>query len=255
MSDRDSPAASPARRPRADSDSRSPAASPKSSPRAASATAARDDSDEAPADAADAADGRRATSRSPSPRGERREPARDDRGNGTNLNPGNNLYIANLPHSLVEADLEELFSKFGRLEKCEVILDPATRESRGFGFVTFDDVRDASDAVNELNGKEIQGRRIRVEHAKRQRGHEKTPGKYLGPRQASSKYGRDVRGGGGGGGGGRSRSRSRDRVRRSRSRSRDRGRRYDDRDRYERSRYDDRGRGHDRDRYDGRSRR
>lgn len=31
---------------------------------------------------------------------------------------------------LVEADLEELFSKFGRLEKCEVIVDPATRESR-----------------------------------------------------------------------------------------------------------------------------
>lgn len=47
----------------------------------------------------------------------------------------------------------------------------------GFGFVSFEDIRDASDAVNELNGKEIQGRRIRVEHAKRQRGHEKTPGK------------------------------------------------------------------------------
>lgn len=104
MSDRDSPAASPARRPRAESDSRSPAPSPKSSPQAttsASATAAREDSDEAPADAADAADGRRATSRSPSPRGDRREAAREERGNGgTNLNPGNNLYIANLPHSV-----------------------------------------------------------------------------------------------------------------------------------------------------------
>ncbi|ETK84034.1 hypothetical protein L917_10749 [Phytophthora nicotianae] len=127
---------------------------------------------------------------------------------------------------------------------------------RGFGFVTFEDVRDAEDAVKELNNQEVQGRKIRVEHAKRKRGHEKTPGQYLGPRLASAKYG-----------GGRdrfSRDRSRDRGRRSRSR--DRGgysRRYDDRDR---GRYDDRGRGryddrdrgrggYDRDSYDDRRRR
>jgi transformer-2 protein len=272
MSDKDSnnsPAASPDVHD--DSASRSPksprgdasSASPKSSPSRATGgdrsprtndenedDAAREDSSVA-ARTRDEEDSerRRATSRSPSPSGRKDAPAEADP-EATNL--GNNLYVANLPHRLTQTDLEELFAKFGRLDKCEVILDPVTRESRGFGFVTFEDVRDASDAVTELNGKEIQGRRIRVEHAKRQRGHEKTPGKYLGPRLASTKY-RDVRGGG------RDRSRSRERPRRSRSRSRDRGyaRRYDDRERYDRPRYDDRGDrgrgGYDRDdRYDGR---
>ncbi|CCI41219.1 unnamed protein product [Albugo candida] len=104
-------------------------------------------------------------------------------------NPGNNLYVANLAHRVTETELNDLFAKFGRLEKCEVITDPISRESRGFAFVTFEDVRDANDAVQELNGKDIQGRRIRVEHARRKRGHTKTPGRYLGPRLASVKYG------------------------------------------------------------------
>ncbi|KAF1778206.1 Nucleotide-binding alpha-beta plait domain [Phytophthora cactorum] len=193
------------------------------------------------------------------------------------VNPGNNLYVANLATRVGQQDLQELFSKFGRVDKCEVIVDPVTKESRwgltvtfdterrmlmlllngrGFGFVTFEDVRDAEDAVKELNNQEVQGRKIRVEHAKRKRGHEKTPGQYLGPRLASAKYGS-----------GRerfSRDRSRDRGRRSRSR--DRGgysRRHDDRDRGRnddrgRGRYDDRDRGrggYDRDSYDDRRRR
>nr|CCA16496.1 conserved hypothetical protein [Albugo laibachii Nc14] len=148
-------------------------------------------------------------------------------------NPGNNLYVANLAHRVTETELNDLFAKFGRLEKCEVITDPISRESRGFAFVTFEDVRDANDAVQELNGKDIQGRRIRVEHARRKRGHTKTPGRYLGPRLASVKYGRERSG--------RSRDRGHD-DRRSRSRDRDR-------DRHSRN-HSDRGDYHDR-RYNG----
>ncbi|RLN93770.1 hypothetical protein BBJ28_00008448 [Nothophytophthora sp. Chile5] len=55
-------------------------------------------------------------------------------------NPGNNLYVANLPHQvsgrdggwtlqLGQEELEEMFAKFGRVDKCEVIVDPVTRES------------------------------------------------------------------------------------------------------------------------------
>ncbi|CAH0481385.1 unnamed protein product [Peronospora belbahrii] len=154
-------------------------------------------------------------------------------------NPGNNLYVANLATRTSQSELQELFEKYGRVNKCQVIVDPVTRESRGFGFVTYEDVRDAEDAVKELNDQEVQGRKIRVEHAKRKRGHEKTPGQYLGPKLASAKYGGRNR---------HNRDRSRDRGRRSRSR--DRGgfsRRHDDR---ERRRYDDRGCG----RYDDRDR-
>ncbi|CEG48293.1 rna binding [Plasmopara halstedii] len=187
-----------------------------------------------------------------------RSPAKGPDTNADNDNPGNNLYVANLAMRLGQQELEEVFSKFGRVEKCEVIVDPVTKESRGFGFVTFEDVRDAEDAVKELNNQEIHGRKIRVEHAKRKRGHEKTPGQYLGPRLASAKYGagRDRF----------SKDRSRDRGRRSRSRDRggyarrnddrDRGR-FDDRDRG-RGRYDDRDRGRggfDRESYDDRRRR
>ncbi|KAH7481840.1 hypothetical protein PRIC1_009697 [Phytophthora ramorum] len=191
----------------------------------------------------------RSRSRSPLPA---REGAKPDVGN-----PGNNLYVANLATRVGQPELQEIFAKFGRVDKCEVIVDPVTRESRGFGFVTFEDVRDAEDAVKELNNQEVQGRKIRVEHAKRKRGHEKTPGQYLGPKLASAKYGGRDRN---------SRDRSRDRGRRSRSRDRggysrrnddrDRGR-FEDRDRG-RGRYDDRDRGrggHDRDSYDDRRRR
>ncbi|GLD91925.1 hypothetical protein PINS_up000458 [Pythium insidiosum] len=210
----------------------------------------REDADRSP---------RRPTSRSPSPRGREGNgapPAAEGQSEPTN--PGNNVYVANLAIRMGQPDLEELFGKFGRIERCEVILDPVTRESRGFAFVTFEDVRDAEDAVKEMNGKEIQGRRLRVEIAKRRQGHEKTPGRYLGPRMASTKYGRDDRGGMRD-----RRDRSRSRSRR-RSRSRDRHpRRYDDRDRYDRrfddrydDRYDDRGRGRrSYDRYDDRRRR
>ena len=59
-------------------------------------------------------------------------------------------------------------------------------------------------AVEEMNGKEIDGRPIRVDVARRNKGYEKTPGRYLGPPQMSTKFQRDrqqpYRGGGGGGG-------------------------------------------------------
>ncbi|EGZ27705.1 hypothetical protein PHYSODRAFT_472294 [Phytophthora sojae] len=87
---------------------------------------------------------RRSRSQSPAPAGKAAAPV-------DVANPGNNLYVANLATRVGERDLQELFSKFGRVDKCEVIVDPVTRESRGFGFVTFEDVRDAEDAVKEMN--------------------------------------------------------------------------------------------------------
>ncbi|ETK84035.1 hypothetical protein L917_10750, partial [Phytophthora nicotianae] len=65
---------------------------------------------------------RRSRSRSPAPKA----PAAP----ADVANPGNNLYVANLATRVGEQDLQEIFSKFGRVDKCEVIVDPVTKESR-----------------------------------------------------------------------------------------------------------------------------
>lgn len=109
-----------------------------------------------------------------------------------------------------------------------------TRESRGFAFVTFEDNRDAADAVKDLNGREFQGRAIRVEIARRSKPRQKTPGQYLGPQSASHKFGRDSRDSGYGRdrgyGGGRDSGYGRDRDSRDSGYGRDRDRGYDRRD-------------------------
>lgn len=108
------------------------------------------------------------------------------------------------------------------------MMDPHTKESRGFGFVNMVDVTDADKAIEELTGHTIAGRTLSVEKARRKRPRTPTPGKYYGPRKAR-------RGGG--------RPRFDDRYRRDYPRYEDR--RYDDRpsrydDPYRRPRYDDR---------------
>ncbi|KAG5176653.1 hypothetical protein JKP88DRAFT_265381 [Tribonema minus] len=143
-------------------------------------------------------------SRSPSPaangggrdrsRSRDREQPKDDQPN----NPGNNLYIGNLSFRTENKDLEHAFGPFGRVSRCEVVLDPYTKQSRGFGFVTYENVDDARTAAREMEGATIQGRKIKVEISRRAGGHARTPGEYRGPPGASAKYGseRDSRRGG-----------------------------------------------------------
>lgn len=54
------------------------------------------------------------------------------------------------------------------------------RESRGFCFIYFNNAKDADDALDNLNGYDFEGRRIRVEKAKRNKPRDQTPGRYLG---------------------------------------------------------------------------
>lgn len=68
------------------------------------------------------------------------------------------VYIGRLPYDVRERDLEKFFKGYGRIR--EILL------KNGFGFVEFDDYRDADDAVYELNGKELLGERVSVEHAR-----------------------------------------------------------------------------------------
>ncbi|KIP04932.1 hypothetical protein PHLGIDRAFT_176971 [Phlebiopsis gigantea 11061_1 CR5-6] len=112
-----------------------------------------------------------------------RSPTRDaDRGrDGAGSNPGNNLHVSGLSHRVDTRDLEQAFAKIGRVKKAQVMYDPHTRESRGFGFVTMESAEEADAAITALNSTDIMGKTITVTKARRGRGRTPTPGRYYGP--------------------------------------------------------------------------
>ncbi|KAG1113744.1 hypothetical protein G6F42_014377 [Rhizopus arrhizus] len=72
-----------------------------------------------------------------------REPIREEE----DINPGDNLFITGLSIRTNGADLEELFVKYGKVIKAEIMFDPHTRESRGFGFIRMQNPEDAERAI------------------------------------------------------------------------------------------------------------
>ena len=77
------------------------------------------------------------------------------------------VYVGNLPFRYRGKDLREIFSEFGEVEYATVILDKFNRRrSKGFGFVTFVNDADADKAIKEMDGKELDGRKVVVNEAK-----------------------------------------------------------------------------------------
>ena len=76
------------------------------------------------------------------------------------------LYVGNLPFSVTNEDLKEAFGKFGEVEEATVISDKYSGRSKGFGFVTFTEDADADKAVEEMNGKDLGGREVKVNEAR-----------------------------------------------------------------------------------------
>lgn len=79
---------------------------------------------------------------------------------------GKKLYVGNLPFSVDNDKLKEVFSEYGNVEEATVIIDKFSRRSKGFGFVTFENDEDADKALAEMNGKDVEGRQIKVSEAK-----------------------------------------------------------------------------------------
>merc|ERR1712165_570248 len=99
-----------------------------------------------------------------------------------------------------ERELEKEFSKFGPLQKVQVVLDGKTGRSRGFAFVYFEAMEDAKAAKDAMCDTEIDGRKIRVDYSITKRSHTPTPGVYMGkPTYRNESRGGGYRGGGGGG--------------------------------------------------------
>lgn len=77
-----------------------------------------------------------------------------------------NIYVGNLPYSITDADLREVFSQFGEVSRVHLISDKFSGESKGFGFVEMDDNSQADAAIKALNGSDMKGRNIKVNQAK-----------------------------------------------------------------------------------------
>lgn len=78
---------------------------------------------------------------------------------------GRKLYVGNLGFEVTSDELRQTFETVGACESAAVVTERDTGKSRGFGFVEMTSNGDAQKAIDELNGREIQGRAIRVSEA------------------------------------------------------------------------------------------
>lgn len=80
----------------------------------------------------------------------------------------NKLFVGSLPFATTSDQLRDMFAKAGKVVEANVVADKMTGRSRGFGFVTMETEEEAKKAVAELNGAEIEGRKIFVSEARPQ---------------------------------------------------------------------------------------
>lgn len=78
------------------------------------------------------------------------------------------LYVGSLAYSVTDEALRTLFAEQGKVISATVIKDRDSGQSKGFGFVEMDDVKDGQKAIAALNGKELEGRNIMVNQARPQ---------------------------------------------------------------------------------------
>lgn len=76
------------------------------------------------------------------------------------------LYVGNLSFNTTTEDLEQVFAEVGTVESANVIEDRETGRSRGFGFVEMSSAEEAKKAIEELDGKDVDGRELKVSEAK-----------------------------------------------------------------------------------------
>jgi len=76
------------------------------------------------------------------------------------------LYVGNLPFSITEAAINEMFGQLGAVSSVRLIIDRQTGRSKGFGFVEMSDDGEAQSAISSLNGMQMEGRQILVNEAR-----------------------------------------------------------------------------------------
>ena len=77
-----------------------------------------------------------------------------------------NIYVGNVSYDLTEKGLEELFAEFGSVSAARIITDRQSGRSKGFGFVEMDNKAEGEEAIKKLDGKEMNGRPLKVNEAR-----------------------------------------------------------------------------------------
>jgi len=77
-----------------------------------------------------------------------------------------NIYVGNLSYDTTENDLRDLFGEHGTVTRVNIITDKMSGKSKGFAFVEMENDSDGQNAINELNGADMQGRNLKVNLAR-----------------------------------------------------------------------------------------
>jgi RNA recognition motif-containing protein len=91
-----------------------------------------------------------------------------DKINGRTNTMAMKLYVGGLAYSVTDQELEQFFSEQGKVVSATVIKDKFSNQSKGFGFVEMEDLKEGQNAIKNLNGKELNGRAVMVNQARPQ---------------------------------------------------------------------------------------
>jgi RNA recognition motif-containing protein len=112
------------------------------------------------------------------------------------------LFVGNLSFNTTEIELQDMFAACGTVSDVNLITDRMSGRSKGFAFVTMGTPEEAQNAINTLNGKDVNGRAMNVSEARPREERSDRGGGGGGYGGGGGGGGRGGRGGGGGGGGG-----------------------------------------------------
>jgi cold-inducible RNA-binding protein len=113
------------------------------------------------------------------------------------------LFVGNLSFNTTEIELQDMFAACGTVSEVNLITDRMSGRSKGFAFVTMGTQEEAQNAINTLNGKDVNGRALNVSEARPREERSDRGGGGGGYGGGGGGGGRGGRGGSGGGGGGR----------------------------------------------------
>ncbi|KQC13836.1 MAG: RNA-binding protein [Desulfuromonas sp. SDB] len=77
-----------------------------------------------------------------------------------------NIYVGNLPYSVTDEELKNLFQEYGEVTSAKIIINRKMNRSKGFGFVDMPSDEEAMKAIDQLHGQDYQGRKIVVNKAR-----------------------------------------------------------------------------------------